>query len=98
MANGFITFSFMIWNSKTWVLIWAVSCENLGGESLNPDDPENNVGKLISRNFSSYCNTVKGLIKLSGIQILREINISDLIKQLWLKHTRMSIFRFNNCL
>ena len=30
----------MIWNSKTWVLIWAVSCENLGGESLNPDDPE----------------------------------------------------------
>ena len=40
MAKGFITFSFMIWNSKTWVLIWAVSCENLGGESLNPDDPE----------------------------------------------------------
>ena len=51
MAKGFITFSFMIWNSKTWVLIWAVSCENLGGESLNPEDPENNMGKIDLKDY-----------------------------------------------
>ena len=73
MANGFITFSFMIWNSKTWVLIWAVSCENLGGESLKPEDPENNRRKIDFTEIFIRQHCVK-IQQFSATEFFREIN------------------------